>query len=104
LEEQAEDFWDTKLEVVLWVQCLAQLWVRSEPTSWKGSTRSIRKRRSMSIRCREANMADSNQVSIPDMLEVTLEVITTDITTIIIISITRDQEVGLADWIVIVIR
>jgi hypothetical protein len=58
----------------------------------------------MSSRRREANMADNNRVSIPDMLEVTLEVITTDITTIIITSITRDQEAGLADWIVIVIR
>jgi hypothetical protein len=48
-------------------------------------------------------MVDSSQVSTPDMLEVTLEVIT-DITTTIITDIIRDQEAGLADWMVIVIR
>jgi hypothetical protein len=48
-------------------------------------------------------MVDSSQVSTPDMLEVTLEVIT-DITTTIITGIIQDQEAGLADWMVIVIR
>jgi hypothetical protein len=98
--------------------------VRSEPTYWKvslfllsyrapksgkvhtnfedkGSTRSIRKRRSMGIRCRGVNMVGTSQASTLDMREVTLEVIT-DIT-IIITDTIRDQEVGLADWIVIVI-
>lgn len=69
----------------------------------KGSTRSIRKRRSMNIRCRGVNMVGISQASTPDMREVTLEAIT-DITTIIITDIIRDQEAGLADWIVIVIR
>jgi len=48
-------------------------------------------------------MADSLAYT-PDMLEVTLEVIITDIITTIITDITRDQEVGLADLTVIVIR
>jgi hypothetical protein len=48
-------------------------------------------------------MVDSSQVSTPDMLEATLEVIT-DITTTIITDTTRDQEAGLADWMTIVIR
>jgi hypothetical protein len=46
-------------------------------------------------------MVGTSQASTLDMREVTLEVIT-DITTIIITDIIRDQEVGLADWIVIV--
>jgi hypothetical protein len=48
-------------------------------------------------------MVGISQASTPDMREVTLEAIT-DITTIIITDIIRDQEAGLADWIVIVIR
>lgn len=46
-------------------------------------------------------MVGTSQASTLDMREVTLEVIT-DIT-IIITDTIRDQEVGLADWIVIVI-
>jgi hypothetical protein len=46
-------------------------------------------------------MVGTSQASTLDMREVTLEVIM-DITTIIT-DIIRDQEVGLADWIVIVI-
>jgi hypothetical protein len=57
----------------------------------------------MSIRRRGVNMVGISQASTPDMLEVTLEVIT-DITTIIITDIIQDQEAGLADWIVIAIK
>jgi hypothetical protein len=46
-------------------------------------------------------MVGTSQASTLDMREVTLEVITG--ITIIITDIIRDQEVGLADWIVIVI-